>query len=309
MLTTVSTEDLIPKDHPIPRIRKVATRCWPSSTASFRRCTRGSVARACRPDDFRGQPRSNRTHRSSTDPEALLARKSNNTAARLCYAGHLLMENRNALIVDIELTQADSYAERRAALDMLERLAPRRRRRTVAADKAASPPTSPRTPPTGAVPSTGAPRDTPGTAPASPSGPGSKTYSDGSRPPPADASSATGADDATGPGSSSPARPTTSSASQPSTPSLPDRPGPAVPVGWLGAPPTGTNAHLRLPSGTWTLRQPRPRARARRKYGLPDLLPHPASRWQQNSALAPHGCRSQVARRLARYRTGRRRTA
>ena len=86
--------------------------------------------------DFRGQPRSNRTHRSSTDPEALLARKSNHTAARLCYAGHLLMENRNALLVDIELTQADGYAERRAALDMLERLAPRRRRRTVAADKA-----------------------------------------------------------------------------------------------------------------------------------------------------------------------------
>jgi transposase len=86
--------------------------------------------------DFRGQPRSNQTHQSSTDPEALLARKSNNTAARLCYAGHLLMENRNALIVDIELTRADGYAERQAALAMLGRLPRRRRRRTVAADKA-----------------------------------------------------------------------------------------------------------------------------------------------------------------------------
>jgi IS5 family transposase len=62
----------------------------------------------------------------------MLARKSTSTAARLCYAGHILMENRSALIVDIELTQADGYAERQAALSMLGRLP----RRTVAADKA-----------------------------------------------------------------------------------------------------------------------------------------------------------------------------
>ncbi len=65
----------------------------------------------------------------------MLARKSNNTPARLCYAGHLLMENRNTLIVDIELTPADGYAERATALEMLARLPRRRRRRTVAADK------------------------------------------------------------------------------------------------------------------------------------------------------------------------------
>ena len=59
---------------------------------------------------------------STTDPEARLARKSNSTAARLCYAGHLLMENRNALIVDAELTQADGYAERATAIEMLARL-------------------------------------------------------------------------------------------------------------------------------------------------------------------------------------------
>lgn len=86
--------------------------------------------------DFRGEKRSNQTHRSTTDPEALLARKSNNTAARLCFAGHLLIENRNALIVDAELTQADGYAERATALELLARLPRRRRRRTVAADKA-----------------------------------------------------------------------------------------------------------------------------------------------------------------------------
>ena len=86
--------------------------------------------------DFRGQPRSNRTHRSSTDPEALLARKSAAAPAKLSYAGHILMENRSALIVDMELTQANGQAEREAATQMLRRLPVRKRRRTLAADKA-----------------------------------------------------------------------------------------------------------------------------------------------------------------------------
>jgi transposase len=85
---------------------------------------------------FHGERRSNETHASTTDPEARLARKSNATAAKLCYAGHLLMEHRHALIVDIELTEATGYAERDAALEMLARLPARKRRRTVAADKA-----------------------------------------------------------------------------------------------------------------------------------------------------------------------------
>ena len=50
--------------------------------------------------------------------------------------GHLLMEHHNALIVDLELTEANGYAERDTALEMLERLPPTSRRRTVAADKA-----------------------------------------------------------------------------------------------------------------------------------------------------------------------------
>jgi transposase len=86
--------------------------------------------------NFRGRSRSNQTHASTTDPEALLARKSNGVAAKLSYTGHLLMEHRNALIVDMELTQATGYAERDAALEMLGRLPPRKRRRTVAGDKA-----------------------------------------------------------------------------------------------------------------------------------------------------------------------------
>ena len=84
---------------------------------------------------WHGQKRSNDTHASTTDPQARLARKSNATAAKLCYTGHLLMENRNALIVDAELTAATGYAERDCAAEMLARLPTRARRRTVAADK------------------------------------------------------------------------------------------------------------------------------------------------------------------------------
>jgi len=84
---------------------------------------------------FHGERRSNETHQSTTDPEARMARKSNATAAKLCYTGHLLMEHRNALLVDAELTEATGYAERATALEMLERLPPMTRRRTVAGDK------------------------------------------------------------------------------------------------------------------------------------------------------------------------------
>ncbi|MEY2433110.1 MAG: hypothetical protein QOC92_2835 [Acidimicrobiaceae bacterium] len=84
---------------------------------------------------WHGQKRLNDTHASTTHPEARLYRKSNNTAATLCYSGHLLMENRHALIVDAELTTADGYAERATALEMLARLPARARRRTVAGDK------------------------------------------------------------------------------------------------------------------------------------------------------------------------------
>lgn len=86
--------------------------------------------------DFHGQRRTNETHASTTDPEARMARKSFATAAKLSYAGHLLMEHRNALLVDIELTQATGYAERETALEMLARLPATKRRRTVAGDKA-----------------------------------------------------------------------------------------------------------------------------------------------------------------------------
>jgi len=88
--------------------------------------------------DFRGQLRKNDTHASTTDPEARLYRKSNTAEARLAYLGHLLIENRHGLIADAMATHADGYAERAAALALLERQDRRapRRRRTVGADKA-----------------------------------------------------------------------------------------------------------------------------------------------------------------------------
>jgi transposase len=85
---------------------------------------------------WHGEKRTNDTHASTTDPEARLYRKSHNTAATLCYAGHLLMEHRSALIVDAELTIADGYAERATAIEMLSRLPKMARRRTIAGDKA-----------------------------------------------------------------------------------------------------------------------------------------------------------------------------
>jgi transposase len=86
--------------------------------------------------DFHGQRRGNATHRSSTDPEARLARKGNGREAWLCYAGHSLTENRNGLIVECELTQATGTAEREAGLRLLRRRRARRRGRlSIGADK------------------------------------------------------------------------------------------------------------------------------------------------------------------------------
>jgi transposase len=84
--------------------------------------------------DFHGERRTNDTHQSTTDPEARLAKKGKGKEARLCLAGHVLMENRTGLVVDVVVTQATGTAERDTALDMLEKL-PGKRRVTLGADK------------------------------------------------------------------------------------------------------------------------------------------------------------------------------
>lgn len=84
--------------------------------------------------NFHGEKRSNETHQSTTDPESRLYRKGRGQESKLAYLGHVLMENRNGLVVDTRLTQANGRAEREAALEMLAAL-PGKRRRTVGADK------------------------------------------------------------------------------------------------------------------------------------------------------------------------------
>ncbi len=87
-------------------------------------------------EDFRGEARTNATHQSTTDPEARLFRKGPGKEAKLCYLGHVLMDNRHGLVVDARLTQASGTAEREAAEKMLQAVRRRRRGRlTVGADK------------------------------------------------------------------------------------------------------------------------------------------------------------------------------
>jgi transposase len=85
--------------------------------------------------DFHGEKRSNDTHESKTDPDAKLARKGKGKEAKLSYNGNLLIENRNGLIVDTEVFEANGTAERDAALVMLEQI-PGTRQITVGGDKA-----------------------------------------------------------------------------------------------------------------------------------------------------------------------------
>jgi transposase len=84
--------------------------------------------------NFHGEHRTNATHESATDPETRLARKGAGKEAKLCFAGHVLMENRTGLVVDVSVTRATGTAERETALDMLENI-PGSQRITVGADK------------------------------------------------------------------------------------------------------------------------------------------------------------------------------
>src|SRR4030043_431373 len=69
--------------------------------------------------DYHGEQRTNDTHQTTTDPEARLARKGRGKEARLCFTGHVLMENRKGMGGDVTFTHRTGIAERDAALDML----------------------------------------------------------------------------------------------------------------------------------------------------------------------------------------------
>lgn len=85
--------------------------------------------------NFRREKRSNKTHASTTDPDAKLYRKGDGQESRLCFMGHVLMENRNGLAVMGDVTQATGMAERESALELIDRHRSGRRRITVGADK------------------------------------------------------------------------------------------------------------------------------------------------------------------------------
>jgi transposase len=85
--------------------------------------------------NFHNEKRSNETHASTTDPDARLYRKADGRESRLCFMGHVLMENRNGLAIDATLTRATGTAEREATLGMLDRRGTERRI-TLGADKA-----------------------------------------------------------------------------------------------------------------------------------------------------------------------------
>jgi transposase len=85
--------------------------------------------------NWHGEKRTNETHVSPKDPEAQLFCKGRGQTAKLNYMGHVLMEHRHGLIVDVEVTAATGFAERAAAMKLIDRQ-PARERRTLAADKA-----------------------------------------------------------------------------------------------------------------------------------------------------------------------------
>jgi transposase len=102
-----------------------------ASQKSFQRKDGGPAAP---PDDpgnptvsFRGEKRSNVTHASRTDPDARLFKKAKGEAAKLCYMGHVLIENRHGLVVSTRLTHATGRAEWEAAVAMTKTVAGRRR--------------------------------------------------------------------------------------------------------------------------------------------------------------------------------------
>ncbi|WP_231890794.1 IS5 family transposase [Methylomonas koyamae] len=92
------------------RLDPAAGRRWPQSHGQLQY-----------PKGIKGEKRSNDTNASTTDPDARLYKKSEGDKSQLAFLGHALMENRNGLVVDVEVTQATGTAEREAAQTMVKR--------------------------------------------------------------------------------------------------------------------------------------------------------------------------------------------
>jgi transposase len=107
---------------------------WASQKSFRRKDGKGKPPEAGRDVDFHGEKRKNETHASTTDPDARLFRKSKGSEAKLSYLGHVMMENRNGLLVQTFLTEANGRAEREAAMLMAEAI-PGGKRVTLGGDK------------------------------------------------------------------------------------------------------------------------------------------------------------------------------
>jgi len=129
MLSLVTPDQRVPKNHPLRRVKVLADEAL-GALKSFRPKGEKPGDRPP-PDDpgnptvnFHGEARSNETHQSTTDPEAKLARKGNNQPAKLSYLANALMENRNGLLVDLRVEPATGYGERVGALAMIDEHVP-----------------------------------------------------------------------------------------------------------------------------------------------------------------------------------------
>lgn len=122
---------LISKDH--FSVDGTLLKAWASHKSFQRKEMKSTTEKP--PDDFHGEKRSNKTHASTTDPDARLFRKSKGSESQLCYMGHVLMENRNGLAVDREVTEAGTRKEWEAAVEMVGRRKNWKKRITLGADK------------------------------------------------------------------------------------------------------------------------------------------------------------------------------
>src|SRR5215471_7970000 len=107
---------------------------WASQKSFRRKDGKGHPPGAAGVVDFHGERRKNETHESTTDPDARLFKKSKGSEAKLSYLGHVLMENRNGLLVQTFLTESNGRAERDAAMLMAEAI-PGDKRVTLGGDK------------------------------------------------------------------------------------------------------------------------------------------------------------------------------
>ncbi|MBI3625494.1 MAG: IS5 family transposase [Candidatus Rokubacteria bacterium] len=136
VLAQARTQDLLSDEH--FTVDGTLVEAW-AGLKSFRRKGDGPTPPTDDPGNptvnFHGERRRNATHASTTDPDARLYTKAPGQTAKLCYMGHLLMENRHGLAVKAHVTQATGLAEREAAVALVATL-PGTRRKTVGADKA-----------------------------------------------------------------------------------------------------------------------------------------------------------------------------